>query len=117
MASLVGVDHCLAAAHFTSCTKSAHSALVPSLARPAVCASMLFPVADFAEPLYYDVRDLKIVLIKHHHVRISFNAVIRKQKKLCVSAGSLDRVDRGDAAISPRVPIGSQCTHSVVPPK
>ena len=78
MASLVGVDSCLAAAHCTSRTTSAHRALMPSLARPAVCASMLFPVADLAEPLHYDVCDLKIVLIKHHHVRITFNAVVWK---------------------------------------
>ena len=117
MASLVGVDPCLEAAHCTSRTTSAHHAFVPSLGRPAVCTSALFPVSDLAEPLHYDVGDLKIVLIKHHHVRITFDAVARKQKKLCVATGSFDRVDRGDAAISPRVTIGPQRTHGVVPPK
>ena len=80
---------------------SAHGALIASQARPAVCTLVLFPVADLAEPLHYDIGDLKIVLIKHHHVRIAFDAVVWKQKKLCVAAGSLDRVDRGNAAISP----------------
>ena len=79
MASLVGVDSCLAAEHCTSRTTSALSALVPSLARPAVSASVLFPVTDLAEPFHYDVCDLKIVFIKHHHVRITFDAVVWKQ--------------------------------------
>ena len=117
MASLVGADSCLAIAHCTSSTSSAHSALLLGLARPAVCASMLFPVADLAEPRHYDIGDLKIVPIKHHHVRITFDAVVRKQKKLCFTAGSLDRVDGGNAAISPSITIGPQRTHSVVPPK
>ena len=117
MASLVGVDPNLGTAHHTSRTTSAHSTLMPTLARPAVCASLLFPVTDLAEPLHYDICDLKIVLIKHHHVRVTFDAVVRKQQELCVAAGSLDRVDRGNAAISPRVTIGPQRTHSVVPPK
>ena len=117
MASLMGVDPCLATAHFTSRTTSAHNELMPSLARPAVCVWVLFPVADLAEPLHYDVCDLKIIFIKHHHVCITFDTVVRKQKKLCVAAGSLDRVDRGNAAISPRVTIGPQRTHSEVPPE
>ena len=117
MASLVNIDPCLATAQRTFRTTSAHSLLMPSLARPAVRTSVLFPFADLAEPHHYDVGDLKIVLVKHHHVRITFDAVVRKQKKLCVAAGSLDRVDRGNTAISPRVAIGSQRTHSVVPPK
>ena len=96
---------------------SAASTIMPMLARPAVCASMLFPVADLTEPFHYDVGNLKIVLIKHHHVRITFDAVVRKQKKLCVAAGSLDGVDRGNTAISPRVTIWPQSTHCVVPPK
>ena len=117
MASLLGADPCLAAAHCTSRTTSAHRALMPVLARPAVCTSVLFPVADLAEPFHYDICDLKIVLVKHHHVRITFDAVVRKQKKLCVAAGSLDRVDGGNTAISPRITIGPQRAHSVVPPK
>ena len=117
MASLVNVDPCLAIAPCTSRITSAHGVLMPSQARPAVCASVLFPVANLAQPLHYDVRDLKIVLVKHHHVRITFDAVVRKQKKLCVAAGSLDRVDRGNTTISPRVTIGPQRTHGVVPPK
>ena len=117
MASLLGVDPGLATVHCTSRTTSAHSALVSGLARPAVYVSVLFPVADLAEPLHYDVCDLKIVLIKHHHVRVTFNAVVRKQKKLCVAAGSFDRVDCGNTAISPRVTIGPQRKHSVIPPK
>ena len=79
---------------------------MPSQARPAVCASVLFLVADFAKPLHYDVCNLKIVLIKHHHVRITLDAVVRKQKKRSIAASSLDRVDRGDTAISARVTIG-----------
>jgi len=117
MASLVRVDSRHAAAHRTSRTTSAHRALRPGLARQAVCASMLFPVADFTEPLHYDIGNLKIVLIKHHHVRVTFDAVVRKQKKLCVAAGSPDVVDRGNTAISASITIGPQSTHGVVPPK
>ena len=116
-ASLVRVDSRHAAAHCTTLTTSAHRALRPGLACPALCASMLFPVADFAKPFHYDLCDLKIILVEHHHVRITFNAVVRKQKKLCAATGSLDRVDRGNAAISPRVTIGPQRTHSEVPPE
>ena len=77
MASLVGVAPSLQlrAAHLAS---RARIALMPSQARRAVEASVLFPVADLAKPLHYDVCNLKIVLIKHHHVRITFDAVVRK---------------------------------------
>ena len=85
---------------------------MPGQARLAVCVPVLFPVADLAEPPHYDICDLKIVLIKHHHVRITFDAVVRKQKKLCVTAGSLDRVDGGKAAISPSITIGAQWGYS-----
>ena len=79
---------------------------MPGQARLAVCVPVLFPVADLAEPPHYDICDLKIVLIKHHHVRITFDAVVRKQKKLCVTAGSLDRVDGGKAAFRRVSPLG-----------
>ena len=77
MASLVRVDPCLQlrAVHLAP---RAHIALMSSQTRPAVCASALFPVADLAKPLHNDIGDLKIVLIKHHHVRITFNAVVWK---------------------------------------
>ena len=117
MASLLGVNRCLAIAHCTSSTTIAHNTFMLGRARPAVHVSVLFPLADLGQPLHYDVCDLKIVLIKHHHVSITFDAVVRKQKKLSVTAGSLDRVDGGDAAISPSIPIGPQSTHGVVPPK
>ena len=117
MASLLGVDPSLAAAHCTFRTTSAHSTLMHGLARRAVCVSVLFPIADLTEPFHYDICDLKIVLIKHHHVRIAFDAVVWKQKKLCVTAGCLDSVDSGNTAISPGITIGPQRAHSVVPPK